>query len=212
MADTVRTLAEIIARLPDNQAGNITPQALRDFAVSVEAGFTHLSAIQLADENSEVYGAVSGQVLVEAIQAISFAGVPGAPGPSGPAGPPGPTGPSGVPGSTGGAGDPGATGMTGPPGPTGGPGPTGLTGPTGPTGLTGPTGPAGIDRGPVIVVGFGLTPAYNAGLEGNIYLELESGTPAGPYAPVAVVRAVDVGTVPAYSGDIEGNIYFELED
>jgi|GEM_PF-4042425 len=35
MADTVRTLAEILARLPDNQDALISPQDMRDFAVSV---------------------------------------------------------------------------------------------------------------------------------------------------------------------------------
>jgi|GEM_PF-5530758 len=214
MVDTVRTLADIIARLPDNQAGNITPQAMRDFAVSVEAGFVHMAAIQLLDDEGDVFGAVSGRVFNEAIAAVTIVGVPGPPGPLGPNGPAGPPGSDGATGVIGNPGTPGVIGPAGALGPTGPTGSTGSAGPTGsggPPGSTGPNGLNGADRGPVIVVGWGLSPDYAAGLEGNIYLELPSGTPVGPYAPVGLVVISDFGEVPSYSAGLEGNIYLELQ-
>jgi hypothetical protein len=108
-------------------------------------------------------------------------GDPGATGPQGPQGDPGPTGPQGP------KGDPGATGAQGPQGATGAQGPTGATGAQGPkgdTGATGPQGPQGI-QGPsgasTFMSGHGA-PTAGVGVDGTIYLDLDSRRLWGPKA------------------------------
>lgn len=168
MADTARSKADILALFADNTTGQIRPQDLRDFVVSVGGAFVELSLDKLVDQNDSDFGLISGERFRDALDQINLIG------------PPGPTG---------------ATGPTGPAGNAGPPGPSGATGPDGPPGPTGPSAPSlgeadvidatsttfgsvsgerlaqAIDAR-IIVVANGAVPEYSPSEEGKIYIEL----------------------------------------
>lgn len=102
----------------------------------------------------------------------AVAGADGATGPVGPAGPPGQVGPVGP------MGPPGIQGLAGPPGPAGPAGPAGAKGDQGDPGIMGPAGPIGPRgaSGARCFVG-GMPPDIqeNAVLEGEFWLNDETG-------------------------------------
>lgn len=190
MADTVRTKSAVLTLFADNVVGNISPQHLRDFVVSV---WNDLSQAQVEDDTSTAFGLVSGQRLSQAVLAFSPGGPPGPPGSAGPAGPPGSAGP---PGATGSTGPVGSTGSSGPPGPSGS---TGGSGPPGPPGTSGPPGPSATLLSQAQII----DPTSTA--EGAI-----SGQRWGQALDSRIV-VVPNGSVPAYNVSLAGKLYFELE-
>jgi collagen type VII alpha len=200
MPDTVKNVTQLLNNTPTNTPDGVNAQTLRDFEVSVEAGYEaggvgipgtvvnkgnwNSGTPYLANDTVFSGGFTYICVLANTNQSppnltywnnfgstqTGFTGPRGATGATGSSG-----GATGAQGATGSTGPVGGSGATGPAGPSGA-GATGSTGPVGGSGATGSTGPIGSTGAGAT----GATGPTGVGTQGATGATGSAGTPVGP--------------------------------